>query len=217
MTNKDVAIPIVFPDYLIAVNTPAVTVKAPGFFPDWDILPKQFTVPATKQKLPYLGHAGILFFNGSTGVTKYYEYGRYDPAALGLVRKLSVPDVTMADDGRPTRKSLAGVLAAVSRKSGQNGKISGAYIELDAGAYVKMLGYAADRMKENGDADREPYALLSNSCLHFMRGTAVAGGARMPTVVAPQPAGYIVQVRLRHTDLDFELPDRLTVEDIELK
>ena len=123
----------------------------------------------------------------------------------------------MADDGRPTRKSLAGVLAAVSRKSGQNGKISGAYIELDAGAYVKMLGYAADRMKENGDADREPYALLSNSCLHFMRGTAVAGGARMPTVVAPQPAGYIVQVRLRHTDLDFELPDRLTVEDIELK
>ena len=100
----------------------------------------------------------------------------HDPAALGLVRKLSVPDVTMAEDGRPTRKSLAGVLAAVSRKSGQNGKISGAYIELDAGAYVKMLGYAADRMKENGDADREPYALLSNSCLHFMRGTAVAGG-----------------------------------------
>src|SRR5262245_48552422 len=119
----------------------------------------------------------------------------------------------MGSDGRPTRKSLEKVLAEVSRKAGQNGKIRGAYIELDSGAFTKMLGYATNRMASNTDPQRVPYQLLSNSCLHFMKGVAEAGGAAMPGVLAPQPAGYIILVRLRHKDLDFERPAKLTVED----
>jgi len=71
----DVAVPLVFPDYLIAVDTPPVRVDVPNWLPG---VPNQLVLPGTHNRLPYLGHAGILFFNGGSGVTKYYEYGRYD-------------------------------------------------------------------------------------------------------------------------------------------
>jgi len=35
MASKDVAVPIVSPDYLIAVNTPTVRVDVPDFLPDF--------------------------------------------------------------------------------------------------------------------------------------------------------------------------------------
>ncbi len=76
---KDLLIPIVFPDYIITVETRPITVKIPDYLPYIDILPNEVRVPHTKNKLSDLGHAGVLFINGKTGVTKYYEYGRYDP------------------------------------------------------------------------------------------------------------------------------------------
>jgi hypothetical protein len=70
----DVVVPLVFPDYKIAVEVQKIKV---------DVLPwtdrDNFTIPAFKEKVSNLGHAGVLFINGQTGVTKYYEYGRYDP------------------------------------------------------------------------------------------------------------------------------------------
>jgi len=71
-------------------------------------------------------------------------------------------------------------------------------------------------MKNNIDPNRPPYELLSNSCLHFMKGVAEAGGVSMPAVIAPQPAGYIVQVRLQRNDLDFENSGSFTVENVQL-
>ncbi|MDD5034876.1 MAG: hypothetical protein PHE55_08975 [Methylococcaceae bacterium] len=217
MANKDLAVPIVFPDYLIMVETPAVNVNVPDVLPWVDILPDRIKVPPSKQKVPFLGHAGILFIEGKSGLTKYYEYGRYDPAAKGLVRKQSIADVKMGNNGRPTKTSLRKVLAEVSLKSGQSGKIAGAYIELDTGAFIKMLAHATTRMKQNTNPKRAPYELLSNSCLHFMKGVAEAGGASMPAVIAPQPAGYIVQVRLQQNDLDFDNSGSFTVDDVELQ
>jgi hypothetical protein len=110
---------------------------------------------------------------------------------------------------------LEKVLAEISLKSGQGGKISGAYIELDPGAFIKMLAHATNRMKKNSDPHRAPYELLSNSCLHFMKEVAEAGGSRMPAVIAPQPAGYIVQVRLQEKDLDFERSGQFTVQNVQ--
>jgi hypothetical protein len=215
MAAKDIAIPLVFPDYLIMVETPPVSVEVPDLLPFVDILPDKIKMERTKQKLPYLGHAGILFIQGSNGLSKYYEYGRYDPAAKGLVRKLSISDVKMKN-GQPTNVSLVQTLSEISAKSGQNGRITGAYIELDPGAFVKMLAYAAGRLKQNSDPKRAPYELLWNSCLHFMKLTAEAGGATMPTVIAPQPAGYIVQVRLQHNDLDYDPSRKVTIENVTL-
>lgn len=203
MANSDLAIPIVFPDYLISVDTPAINVQVPNGLPWFDVLPDRIRIPSGRKKLPYLGHAGILFANGQSGVTRYFEYGRYDPAAHGLVRRVAVPDFTMGTNGHPTSASLKNVLEAVSRKAGQGGKISGAYIELESGAFDRMQNYAAGRMSHNSDPGRPKYELLSNSCLHFMKETAAAGGAWMPPVAAPQPAGYIVLVRMIHRDLDF--------------
>ena len=216
MENKDLAIPIVFPDYLIMVETPAINVHVPDVLPVVDILPGRIKIPSSKQKLPFLGHAGILFIEGKTGFTKYYEYGRYDPAAKGLVRKQSLADVKIGNNGRPTKVSLQKVLGEISLKSGQHGKIAGAYIELDAGSFIKMLAYANTRMKNNIDPNRPSYELLSNSCLHFMKGVAEAGGVYMPAVIAPQPAGYIVQVRLQRNDLDFDNYGSFNVENFQL-
>ena len=125
MRNKDVAIPIVFPDYTIAVKSKAVVIRIPDLLPKIDILPRQIKIPKQSHHLPYLGHAGVLFIEGESGLTRYYEYGRYDPAELGETRKRSVPDVKMGKNGRPTRKTLAATLADVSRKAGQHGRIEG--------------------------------------------------------------------------------------------
>ena len=75
MPTTDAVIPLVFPDYLIAVNTPAKTIRVPDLIPGLDLLPDRLTVPSTKNKVPELGHAGVLFLSGESGVTKYYEYG----------------------------------------------------------------------------------------------------------------------------------------------
>ena len=47
---KDVVIPIVFPDYLIAVKIPEVKVEAPDYLPWFDILPESVAIPKTKNK-----------------------------------------------------------------------------------------------------------------------------------------------------------------------
>src|SRR5689334_18310597 len=124
MVRKDVVIPMVFPDYLIMVETPEVRIDVPDFLP---FVPNEVKIPKSKSRVPYLGHAGVLFFDGPTGTTKYYEYGRYDPAAKGLVRKQRVPNVQFRTDGRPTAGSLKLVLATISRVSGQGGRLLGAY------------------------------------------------------------------------------------------
>ena len=131
----DIAIPIVFPDYLIAVSTPKTILPIPDLLPGIDILPANIEIPETKNKFPELGHAGVLFINGSNGTTKYYEYGRYG-GSLGAVRRREIRDVSM-QGGHPTKPTLSYTLSQISVKSGQNGRILGAYIEVP-GKYSAM-------------------------------------------------------------------------------
>jgi hypothetical protein len=208
MPHNDVAVPVVFPDYLIEVDTPPVSVPVPDTLPWFDILPNRVDIPKTKNKVPYLGHAGILFIDGRAGVTEYYEFGRYG-GPLGKVMKRQLPNVRMASNGRPTRASLEHVLAEVSAVAGQHGRITGAYIELPSGAFIKMHAFAVTAMKKNTDPKRVPYGLLTNSCLHFMKETAEAGGARLPAVVFDTPKGYMFQIQLEEPDLDFQSPGTL--------
>jgi hypothetical protein len=199
----DVAIPVVFPDFLIRVDTPPVNVGVPDLpFIDIPGIPDRVKIPGSQQKVPYLGHAGALFFEGVSGMTKYYEYGRYDSAALGIVRKVTVPNVKM-NTARPTKESLFALLTKVSRSSGQGGRIVGAYIPLAPGMYHNMLAYAEKRLKENTNPKRNPYDLFLNSCNHFMKGTCNAGYAGLPPVAIPNPAGYIHLVRQYFPNLDY--------------
>ncbi len=207
----DIVIPIVFPDYLISVSTPKKRIVIPVLIPGFDILPDKVVIPQTKNKVPQLGHAGVLFIRGATGTTKYYEYGRY-VTDHGSVNKLTIRDVKMAKD-HPTRASLAYTLSQISAKTGQNGLILGAYIEVD-NKYNEMLNYADKRRSQNNNPKREEYKILSNSCLHFMKGVMEAGGVDTPFLIDPRPNSYIEEIRDDFPSLEYnKKTNTLKVED----
>jgi len=197
---NDIAIPVVFPDYLISVNTPKARFSIPDLIPGYDLFPDEVEIPETKNKLQELGHAGILFINEASGTTKYYEYGRYG-GSLGAIRKLSIRDVKMQKN-HPTKASLSYTLSQISAKSGQNTRISGAYIEVP-NQYKSMLAYAQKRHLDNKNLKRKPYDLFSNSCNHFMKGVLEAAGVDVPYMLDPRPNSYIDEIRDDFKDLDY--------------
>lgn len=190
----DIAVPIVFPDYLIAVPTPRHRVNLPGDHFD-------FTIPATHNRVPELGHAGVLFVRGANGLSKYYEYGRYDSAGRGLVRRLAIPDAA-ARDGRVGHAALEPLLRRISTESGQGGRIEGVFIER-ANTFEAMLSYAEARRRENTNASRQPYTLTGNNCAHFVRQVLDAAGIPTPWIVDPRPNSFIGEFRDDYPDLDY--------------
>ena len=132
------------------------------------------------------------------------------------MRRRTIPDVLLGAGGRPRRTSLERVLGRIQILAGQGGRIEAAYLELAAGAFGRMLQFAEARMALNTDASRTEYSLVTNSCLHFMKETVEAGGALMPGVFDPRPAGYIGHVRGQYPDLDFRPGGSLSIEGIQL-
>lgn len=194
----DVVIPIVFPDYKISVEIQKTQVDV---FPwiDFD----NFTIPTYKDKISNLGHAGVLFINGKTGTTKYYEYGRYDPQNLGLVVKArNLPDVKVIN-GNIDLSSMKNTLSFISKTSGQSGRIQGVYIEVE-NKYNAMLQHANLRKSQNGNPKRVPYDILSNSCIHFVKEITEKAGISTPWMIDPRPNSYIGEFRDDFLDLDFK-------------
>jgi hypothetical protein len=113
-----------------------------------------------------------------------------------------ISDVAITD-GKPTEASLTKVLGQISRKAGQGGRISAAYIEVPDGSYQKMLAYAEKRVKANANPTRDPYTLTGNSCMHFSSAVAGEAGAKMPWIVDPRPNSFIDEVRGDHPGLDY--------------
>ncbi|KAB2908326.1 MAG: hypothetical protein F9K40_04430 [Kofleriaceae bacterium] len=119
-----------------------------------------------------LGHAGVLLIN-KKGLTRYYEYGRYKTTdgTKGRVRKVSVPNVVIGEDGKATPASLEKVLASISSNSGKKGRIDAAYFQNVN--YEVMEAYAQKKLKESNpeykeyDKKRAPYTLTGNNCATF--------------------------------------------------
>ena len=201
----DLAIPIIFPAYRITVVENDVEIDLlPGWA--WD----DVTIPKTK--VDNLGHAGVLLIRGSDGLTKYYEYGRYDPASHGITRRVTIPDVVIGADGRPTMDSLANVMDSLSRKSGQNGRVAGVLVDVPGG-FDRMHAEAKRRVGQNSDASRDSYGLLTNSCLHFSIAIVEAGGPNLPAVIDPRPSGYLARLRSAYLDVDYDpRTQTLTIE-----
>lgn len=202
----DFVIPIVFPDYLIAMNTPKTSI---------DILPwvdfDNINVPSKNYHVPELGHAGVLFINGTKGTTKYFEYGRYDTANKGLVRKISISNVKI-ENNQIDYTSLKKVLREIAERSGQGGKINAAFITVD-NKFDAMLSYAELRQKQNSNPQRKPYDLTSNSCIHFVKETTEAAGVDTPWMLDPRPNAYIGKFRSNFPDLDYDKKtDSLKIE-----
>jgi hypothetical protein len=194
--RMDVVIPVVFPDFKILVEIPPTEVDV---FPAWTW--DNVRVPGHKDRYENLGHAGVLIVNGKTGLTKYYEYGRYDPKGVGLVRKIDLPDAKV-DKGKVNLASLKPVLDKISRVAGQNGRVWGVYMEVD-GKFDAMVQYAELRKNENIMPNRRPYSLTNNSCLHFSKEVTRRGGVGMPWLIDPRPVVYIGKLRDEFPDLDY--------------
>ncbi|WP_211678539.1 hypothetical protein [Moritella sp. 36] len=150
---KDILIPIVFPEYKITVDIPRL---------DVDLLPwtsvDNFTIPKSSQKFSGLGHAGILIVNGVSGLTKYYEYGRYDyPEKKGVVRRVPVPDVKLGADGVEL-KSLIPVLSKVSKVAGKGSRIKGVFIEA-VSVFEKLNQRVIVQKAMNNSPGRKEYDL----------------------------------------------------------
>jgi hypothetical protein len=192
----DIAIPIVFPAYLIAVPRPGVDL--PAFMNTWGI---QDIKPKT-ERVPDLGHAGILFIRGSDGLTKYYEYGRYDDANLGLVRRRRIPDLSSLRN-KDLTAALVPVLAAISKEAGQGGRVKGVIISVP-GKFSAMMDFAEKRLSENSNPTRKPYELLSNNCMDFGREVVKAAGVDMPYQIDPRPLNYMQKLEENYQSVAYD-------------
>lgn len=119
-----------------------------------------------------LGHAGILLIQGGTGLTKYYEYGRYrrdsQGKPIGVVNHYAIPNVTLNDDGWPTVLSLHKVVKKITKKSGKDTYFHGNFSH-KCGGFDKAVDYA--ETYNNPD-----YNIISRSCMIFAHSTNAEGG-----------------------------------------
>ncbi|MDO6610432.1 hypothetical protein Q4601_09010 [Shewanella sp. 1_MG-2023] len=209
LSMKDVLIPIVFPEYKITVDTPRK---------DVDLIPwvsfDNFTIQSSTQKLSNLGHAGILIVNGISGLTKYYEFGRYDyPEEKGIVRRVPVPDAKVSTSGVEP-KSLISVLDKVSKIAGRATRIEGVYIEA-TDVFEKLNQKVILQKAQNNNPNRKEYDLTSNSCIHFVKRLVEAAGKETPWMIDPRPASYIGEFRDDYRDLDYyPSSKRLVIEAV---
>ncbi len=206
---SDCVFPLVFPDYLIAVPRPSVTVDLPDFLPFDDVV--EDFLDDRSMRVPELGHAGVLFIkdNGTTGTTKYYEYGRYR-SNVGEARRRPMPNCGFSE-GRPTLPSLTAVFRQISNVAGQRGRVSSVYLETP-GRFTSMLDYAKRRVLENKNPKRKPYDIFSNSCVHFVQGVVAAGGIESEaSVLDARPISYISSLQSRHPDVEYN-SGRITIE-----
>jgi RHS repeat-associated protein len=151
----------------------AIIVAFPDYLVDTEIATKKIGPITIFERKQPLGHGAVILIDNKTGFTKYYEYGRYPTTdgTKGKVRSLSVPNVVMGKDGKPTPESLKKLLDKVSLQSGQGTRIEAAYIKSDK--FKHMNDYAQKKLKESNPGNteynkkREPYALTSNNCGTF--------------------------------------------------
>ncbi|MFH2124597.1 MAG: RHS repeat-associated core domain-containing protein [Pseudomonadota bacterium] len=119
-------------------------------------------------KLP-LGHSAVIAVNPDTGLTKYYEYGRYG-SKFGKVNNPTGAPGLEIKEGKPTEKSLKKLYNYVSDHYGQGKPVQATYYS--DGDFHKTDDFATERMN---DKNRQPYSLLNNNCKTFANETIQAG------------------------------------------
>jgi RHS repeat-associated protein len=184
------------------------------------VFPQYMVDTETRLGRQPLGHAGVLLINNKTGYMRYYEYGRYatSDGTKGRVRNISVPDVVIGKDGKPTIESLNRVLGVVSKESGQGGAIEGAYIKSDD--FKSMFDFAEGKLKESNvgndqyDADRKPYNLLNHNCATFSTDVLNQDeevSQRSPNVYINTPRNTSTEYRKNFDKVDFNPNDGTTI------
>ncbi len=156
-------------------------------------------------KLSNLGHAGVLLIDNKTGLTKYYEYGRYDKEGKGEVRSKTISNVKIGNDGKPKTESLNKVLGEISEKAGQGGKIEGAYVESDK--FEEMKSYAESRQADNNNSDREEYSLTDNNCGTFATDVIKQDAdakKKAPSIIDPRPNSMVKEYQKKFKTINYD-------------
>jgi hypothetical protein len=198
---KDSVIPMVFPDYLITVEkkdfglSDRLAIK---------MLPGVYVQSENDKEVQVagLGHAGVLIINGTSGATRYFEYGRYDKGRIGLVREREVKDVSVDATGKPTKASLNAALKDVSEKAGKSGKVLGVRIEAE-NKYDAMVAFALERLKENDNPNRTAYAIRSHNCFTFAVDVAGKSGADVSAADKMFPVSSMNELRKKYENVDY--------------
>ena len=156
-------------------------------------------------KIGNLGHAGVLLIDNKTGVTKYYEYGRYDKEGKGVVRTFAVPNVKIGQDKKPTLESLNKTLSIISEQAGHAGRIEGAYIESDK--FKEMKNYAESKRAENANSKRKEYSLRNNNCGTFAADVLKQDPSvkdKAPVIIDPRPNSIVKEYQDNFKSLNYD-------------
>ena len=156
-------------------------------------------------KIGNLGHAGVLLIDNKTGVTKYYEYGRYDKEGKGVVRTFAVPNVKIGQDKKPTLESLNKTLSIISEQAGHGGRIEGAYIESDK--FKEMKNYAESKIAENANSKRKEYSLRNNNCGTFAADVLKQDPSvkdKAPVIIDPRPNSIVKEYQDNFKSLNYD-------------
>lgn len=129
-----------------------------------------------------VGHGGVLLIK-SNGLTKYYEFGRYDPAKNGQVRSYDISKVKIANDGKVTTSSLKEVLLYLSTKSGKGGAIRAAY----------FLNVDFDKMLAQAQAKQPKYNVFNFNCGQYAESVVLKGNPKIdrPSIINPTPNNLV--------------------------
>jgi hypothetical protein len=129
-----------------------------------------------------VGHAGVLLIK-SDGFTKYYEFGRYDPAKNGKVRNQSIPNAEIASNGKATPSSLKKILEILCTKSGRDTRIRAAY----------FINVDFDKMLAQATATQTKYDILSFNCGQYAESVILQGNSKIdrPLIINPVPNNIV--------------------------
>ncbi|MCP4686182.1 MAG: RHS repeat-associated core domain-containing protein [bacterium] len=118
-------------------------------------------------RLP-LGHSGITI--SKNGLTRYYEYGRYEPG--GAVRyRGPFSNFELGANGLPTKASLKKYLSQLTSVVGQNRPVESAYFINDQPD--AMLDFLQERRED--PSKQGAYDRFSNNCATFTEDVLEAG------------------------------------------
>ncbi len=99
-------------------------------------------------RLP-LGHGTVIAVDEETGQTRGSEYGRYDSENKGIARRVSVPNLKVANPGSPTREELDAYAKQLDQSYGHSGGTTQIYYipGADYGKMVEMMESAENGSK----------------------------------------------------------------------
>jgi len=173
------------------------------------------TAPAQpEQPRVELGHAGILLIADS-GLTKYFEFGRYDRSHRGVVRQVTVPNVELLSSRVPTNDSLRRVLKKLSTTSGQGGRIRAAHVD---GVDFEAMHEFAQRSRD----EWPDYHWYRNNCTTYADEVLRAGNPKRAPFLATavtMPRNLVADyLTYGHGEVFFDPGrDRLEIRDPGLK